>query len=46
MRNLITLCAQCHMDGIHRGNLRIEVLSVSENDVVVRFVRVDGWRPQ
>lgn len=46
MSNLITLCPVCHLEGVHGGKLKIEVLAVLENDVVVRFIRVNGWKPR
>ena len=44
--NLITLCVQCHMEGIHAGNLDIEVLQLLEDDLRVKFIRKDGWKPK
>lgn len=45
MSNLLSLCPQCH-DAVHGGKLKIEVIAVLENDVLVRFVRMRGWRPR
>ncbi len=45
LNNLITLCWKCHLEGIHRRKLLIEVLQILENDVVVRFTRVGKWKP-
>lgn len=44
MNNLLTLCWQCH-EAVHRSLLRVEVVTVLENDLVVRFTRLKGWRP-
>lgn len=46
LSNLLLLCACCHLEGVHGGKLKIEVLAVLENDLVVRFVRVNGWKPR
>lgn len=44
LNNLLTLCWQCH-SAHHEGKLSIEVLEVLENDLVVRFTRLKGWKP-
>ena len=44
MRNLITLCPSCH-EAVHAKNLEIEVLTVLEENVIVRFTRLNGWKP-
>jgi hypothetical protein len=46
LNNLITLCACCHLEGIHGGKLKLEVIEVLENDVIVKFTRVGKWKPQ
>lgn len=46
LNNLLTLCAECHLIGIHGGKLRIEVIAVLENDLLVRFVRLNRWIPR
>lgn len=43
--NLITLCNSCHR-GIHDGKLKLDILQVLEYDVVVKFTRKEGWKPQ
>jgi type II secretory ATPase GspE/PulE/Tfp pilus assembly ATPase PilB-like protein len=45
LNNLITLCAQCHLIGIHQRNLILEVVEVLDNDVIVKFTRAKGWKP-
>lgn len=45
LNNLITLCAFCHLEGIHKKKLLLEVLQILENDVVVRFTRKGKWKP-
>lgn len=45
MRNIITLCWQCHLQGIHQHNLEINILTVLEDDVIVEFIRLNGWVP-
>lgn len=45
MNNLVTLCNQCHIDGVHGGKLLVEVTQVLENDLVVKFHRVGKWKP-
>jgi 5-methylcytosine-specific restriction endonuclease McrA len=44
MNNILTLCAQCHR-AVHDGKLKIEVISTTEDNLVVRFTRVKGWKP-
>lgn len=46
--NLITLCAQCHIEGVHGGRLRIEYADdfATEKHNQVRFVRVKSWQPK
>ena len=46
LNNLLTLCAECHLIGVHGGKLRIEVIAILENDLLVRFVRVNRWMPK
>lgn len=46
MNNIITLCAQCHLEGVHQGKLHIDIIEVLENDVVVKFTRLKGWKPK
>jgi HNH endonuclease len=45
LNNLITLCAQCHLIGIHEKKLTLEVVQVLDNDVIVKFTREKGWKP-
>ena len=45
LNNLITLCARCHIDGVHGGNLKIEAETQLVNDIVVKFIRRKGWKP-
>ena len=42
--NLITLCRWCH-DSIHGGRLRIEIVEVTEDNVVVKFWKTKTWKP-
>lgn len=44
LTNLITLCAQCH-SAVHEHKLEIRVIKLENNNPVVHFTRVDGWRP-
>jgi 5-methylcytosine-specific restriction endonuclease McrA len=46
LNNLITLCACCHMEGIHGSKLELQVVSVLENDLVVKFIRKGTWIPR
>lgn len=46
LNNLITLCYCCHMDGVHRGNLQVEIIEVLKDDVRVTFIWKKGWKPQ
>jgi len=46
LNNLITLCAQCHLIGIHQGKLKLEVIELLDNDVKVKFTRIKNWKPQ
>lgn len=43
--NLLTLCACCHLEGVHGGRLVIEVIETLEDDLIVRFIRKKGWQP-
>ena len=45
LNNLITLCPCCHLEGVHRVNLLIEVIEVLENDLIVKFTRKGNWKP-
>jgi len=45
LNNLVTLCSFCHLEGVHKKKLILEVLQVLENDVIVRFTRVGKWKP-
>lgn len=45
INNLITLCNCCHLEGIHGGRLELTVLDRTNNDVIVSFRRVNGWKP-
>jgi 5-methylcytosine-specific restriction endonuclease McrA len=45
MNNVITLCACCHLDGVHKGNLKIEVVERTEDNVIVKFTRKGKWKP-
>jgi len=45
LSNLLTLCHQCHIQGIHERRLLLEVLEVLPNDLVVKFTRVKNWKP-
>ncbi len=42
--NLITLCAFCHLEGIHKANLTI--VEPADANHVVKFIRKVGWKPQ
>ena len=44
LNNVLTLCNSCH-DGVHGKKLLITVIRVMENDCIIRFERVSGWRP-
>lgn len=44
LNNLLTLCHTCHR-GHHDGKLKIVVIEILENDLVVQFHRMKGWRP-
>ena len=46
LNNLITLCSCCHIEGIHRGHLKLDFIKLLEYDVVVRFTRIGKWRPR
>jgi 5-methylcytosine-specific restriction endonuclease McrA len=46
LNNLITLCHQCHLEGVHKHKLEITVLDTTENDVVVSFKRLKNWIPK
>jgi len=43
LNNLITLCHICHR-GLHDGKLLLEVLDKTDEDVVVSFTRLKGWK--
>jgi hypothetical protein len=45
LNNLLTLCAQCHLQGVHGHKLEIEVIEILENDLVVKFKRLQNWKP-
>lgn len=45
LSNLITLCHQCHR-ALHDGKLHIEVIEILEDNLEVKFTRLDGWKPQ
>jgi 5-methylcytosine-specific restriction endonuclease McrA len=45
MSNLLTLCRHCHIDGVHGGKLRIEVLRTTARDLEVKFWHLEGWKP-
>jgi 5-methylcytosine-specific restriction endonuclease McrA len=42
--NLLTLCWKCH-HAIHDGHLRIEVVSKTKDNLVVKFWRQGKWKP-
>ena len=42
--NLLTICAKCHGD-IHDGRLVVEVVTVLDRDLVVKFWKQKGWKP-
>lgn len=42
--NLLTLCRKCHND-VHDGRLLIEIVSISQFDLTVKFWRQEGWKP-
>ena len=44
LNNLITLCWKCHY-GHHNGKLDIQVTTMLESDLIVRFTRKGGWIP-
>ncbi len=45
LSNLITLCFACHR-GVHDGNLKLDIKEILKDNVVVRFIRIGGWKPQ
>ena len=45
LNNLITLCHQCHLEGVHKHKLEITVLDKKIYNVVVSFKRLKGWKP-
>jgi 5-methylcytosine-specific restriction endonuclease McrA len=45
LNNLITLCYSCHQ-GVHDHNLKLDIKEVLEDNVVVKFIRIGGWKPQ
>jgi 5-methylcytosine-specific restriction endonuclease McrA len=44
LNNLLTLCWKCHR-GHHDGKLDITVVKLLPSDLVVKFIRKDGWKP-
>jgi HNH endonuclease len=44
LNNLLTLCAKCHRD-VHEGRLAIWVETKTPTNLVVRFVKQEGWKP-
>jgi 5-methylcytosine-specific restriction endonuclease McrA len=42
--NLLTLCIKCHND-VHERRLEIQVINKLDRDLVVRFVKLEGWKP-
>lgn len=42
--NILTLCFICHK-AHHDGFLAIDTLELLENDLVVKFTRLRGWKP-
>lgn len=46
MCNLITLCAGCHLDGIHGAKLKLIVKETLIDNVIVQFVPKEGWKPK
>jgi 5-methylcytosine-specific restriction endonuclease McrA len=42
--NLLTLCRKCH-DDVHGGRLKIEIVTVVEYDLIVKFWKQKGWKP-
>jgi hypothetical protein len=45
MSNIITLCSCCHLQGVHERRLLIEIVEVLEDDLIVKFTRLRGWKP-
>lgn len=45
MDNLLTLCASCHLLGVHARKLEIVILEVLPNDLKVQFIPKKGWKP-
>lgn len=45
MDNLLTLCASCHMGGIHARKLEIVILKLLPDDLIVQFIPKKGWQP-
>lgn len=45
LENLLSLCAQCH-NAHHAGRLAIHIIEIVPGNVLVRFERLKGWRPQ
>lgn len=45
LNNLLTMCYQCHR-AIHDGKLKIDILEKTEDNLVVKFRRIGGWKPQ
>jgi 5-methylcytosine-specific restriction endonuclease McrA len=42
--NIITLCAFCHGEGVHKANLKI--IEPADANGAVTMVRRSGWKPQ
>lgn len=42
--NLLTLCIKCHND-VHEGRLIVWVKMKTPKNLVVRFLRQEGWKP-
>lgn len=44
LNNLLCLCIRCH-NAVHDRHLLIEVVTVLETDLVVKFWKQKGWKP-
>jgi 5-methylcytosine-specific restriction endonuclease McrA len=44
LNNLLTLCFVCHR-ALHDGKLNMEVRGLLQQDLIVRFTRIKGWKP-
>jgi 5-methylcytosine-specific restriction endonuclease McrA len=44
LSNLLTLCISCH-DAVHLHKLIVNVVELTEDNLVVRFIRRKGWKP-